>query len=76
MGRAPAAHYLFVCQDGTPIERSYAVGDTPPAALAPGPPAWLLEARMDWPHPQGPIEFTGKVAAGHEAEAREALGLE
>ena len=46
-----------------------------PTFLRGAPPAWLKNPKRQWGHPQDPITFTGTVRPGHEAEAREALGL-
>lgn len=65
----------FECADGSVIERLWTNfmvlnGDGPQLERLNDVGPWLQRPCKAWPHPQDPISFTGRVAEGHEDEAR------
>ena len=79
----PMVKIELALPDGTKLEKDFSYrqmenGEFPQLKVLQeeGPPEWWTEPSRVWDRPQDPITFRGKVAAGHEAEAREFLGVD
>lgn len=79
----PVLRVKFKLADGTVLGREWTMQNATEKAaervrenLSAGPPSWLLGPLKSWDHPQDPVTFSGTVAAGHEDEAYDFLGLD
>lgn len=64
----PVVRYEFTRADGTTLVREWSLNDHPPKPPT-DVPAFLVNPRRRWEHPQDPVTFLGDVRPGQEAEA-------